>query len=187
MAHNLSFKSIDKARIYFKEKALPLFIDEVDHSPTGFSWGYGGSGPSQSAYAILRTALAEYFDGNETKAVFYAKRLYQRFKWDFIAKIDMNKDFILEYTKVEYWFKNVDKDDIDKDWELEEKCEDDFYALQCDEILMKIKEVCPETKKWRVERDRIFYEEFGKKHVILCNGNSVKDTLINFFKRISNG
>lgn len=28
----------------------------VNHSPTGFAWGYGGSGPSQLAFAILLEA-----------------------------------------------------------------------------------------------------------------------------------
>ena len=32
---------------------LPLRLDLRDHSPTGFEWGYGGSGPSQLALAVL--------------------------------------------------------------------------------------------------------------------------------------
>lgn len=34
---------------------LPLYLEEVNHSPTGFEWGYRGSGPAQLAYAILRS------------------------------------------------------------------------------------------------------------------------------------
>jgi hypothetical protein len=37
---------------------LPLRCDLVNHSPTGFSWGYAGSGPAQLALAIL----ADYFE-----------------------------------------------------------------------------------------------------------------------------
>jgi len=32
---------------------LPLRLDIVNHSPTGFAWGYSGSGAAQLAVAIL--------------------------------------------------------------------------------------------------------------------------------------
>lgn len=47
----------------------------VYHSPTGFEWGYGGSGPADLA---LNTLLV--FTDRET-----ALRLYQRFKEQFVA------------------------------------------------------------------------------------------------------
>ena len=41
----------------------PLDIDRIfdvrDHSPTGFEWGYGGSGPAQLALSILQEATDE--------------------------------------------------------------------------------------------------------------------------------
>jgi hypothetical protein len=36
---------------------LDLRLDLANHSPTGFAWGYGGSGPTQLALAILADAL----------------------------------------------------------------------------------------------------------------------------------
>lgn len=54
---------------------LPLYLDKVNHSPTGFAWGYGGSGPSQLAFAILAFEI-----GPDD-----AKSLYQDFKRDFVA------------------------------------------------------------------------------------------------------
>lgn len=33
-------------------RPLPLHLDKRNHSPTGFEWGYGGSGPAQLALAI---------------------------------------------------------------------------------------------------------------------------------------
>lgn len=48
-----------------------------NHSPDGFAWGYGGSGPAQLALAILLTAL----DKDE------AVRCHQQFKRDFIEKL----------------------------------------------------------------------------------------------------
>ena len=47
-----------------------------NHSPDGFEWGYGGAGPAQLALAILLdfTGSAEI-----------SEKLYQRFKWHFVA------------------------------------------------------------------------------------------------------
>jgi hypothetical protein len=56
--------------------ALPLRLDLDNHSPTGFEWGYGGSGPAQLALAILADALED--DGR-------AQKLHQQFKWTVIA------------------------------------------------------------------------------------------------------
>jgi hypothetical protein len=49
----------------------------VRHSPAGFEWGYGGSGPADFALNILSV-----FIGQEK-----AEGLYQDFKWDFIASM----------------------------------------------------------------------------------------------------
>ena len=52
------------------------------HSPDGFQWGYGGSGPAQLAYAILR----RYFELEQEKEPRrLARELYQDFKRDIIA------------------------------------------------------------------------------------------------------
>ena len=51
-------------------------LDLYNHSPSGFEWGYGGSGPAQLALAILAHHLR---DGRE------ALRLYQRFKFAIVA------------------------------------------------------------------------------------------------------
>jgi hypothetical protein len=52
--------------------------DLWNHSPTGFEWGYGGSGPAQLALAIL----ADHCDGDHR-----AFDLHHRFKWAVIAKL----------------------------------------------------------------------------------------------------
>ena len=51
--------------------------DVYDHSPDGFEWGYGGSGPAQSALAILCDLLG---DPDE------ALKWYQDFKTAFVCK-----------------------------------------------------------------------------------------------------
>ena len=47
-----------------------------NHSPSGFQWGYGGSGPAQLALALLLDAT-----GDPELSV----RLHQAFKWGFVA------------------------------------------------------------------------------------------------------
>lgn len=59
-------------------RALPLRLDLHNHSPTGFEWGYGGSGPAQLALAICAHALD---DGPR------ALRVYQHFKWQHVANL----------------------------------------------------------------------------------------------------
>ena len=54
-------------------------LDLYNHSPSGFAWGYGGSGPAQCALAVL----ADFFKDDEA-----ALRLHQRFKRACIARLD---------------------------------------------------------------------------------------------------
>ena len=53
-------------------------LDLWNHSPTGFEWGYGGSGPAQLALALL----ADHFADKEQ-----ALRLYQSFKFAVVVKL----------------------------------------------------------------------------------------------------
>ncbi|MBN2286928.1 MAG: hypothetical protein JXI43_10805, partial [Tissierellales bacterium] len=65
-----------------------------NHSPDGFCWGYGGSGPAQLALAILLK-----FTDRET-----ACNLYQKFKWEMIATLPQD-DFVLSVEGVIHWIK----------------------------------------------------------------------------------
>lgn len=71
------------------ERSLAL----VNHSPTGFNWGYHGSGPAQTALAIL----LEFTDQDT------ALKLYQDFKRDIIASFKSDQDFRLANRDVNYW------------------------------------------------------------------------------------
>jgi hypothetical protein len=64
-----------------------------NHSPDGFNWGYGGSGPAQLALALLLIAGVP-----EAAAV----RLHQRFKSEVIARLQQG-DFSLDYGQLESW------------------------------------------------------------------------------------
>lgn len=54
-----------------------------NHSPDGFSWGYGGSGPAQLALGLLLAAGVEHE---------VAQRHYQDFKWEYLSGLEMAKD-----------------------------------------------------------------------------------------------
>ena len=56
-----------------------------NHSPDGFAWGYGGSGPAQ-----LALALALHFSNPQT-----ALATYQALKVKFLVPLDQDKDFEL--------------------------------------------------------------------------------------------
>ena len=45
------------------------------HSPDGFNWGYGGSGPADLALSILTDFVG----------ITIAEKFYQKFKFNFIA------------------------------------------------------------------------------------------------------
>ncbi|MEI6195743.1 MAG: DUF6166 domain-containing protein [Verrucomicrobiota bacterium] len=53
-------------------------LDLWNHSPTGFEWGYGGSGPAQLALAILADHL-----GDDEQAF----NFHHRFKWAVTAEL----------------------------------------------------------------------------------------------------
>lgn len=64
-----------------KRRPLNARNDLSNHSPTGFEYGYGGSGPAQLALAILADVL-----GNDALAL----RHHQDFKWAYIADFGRN-------------------------------------------------------------------------------------------------
>jgi hypothetical protein len=53
-------------------------LDLSNHSPTGFEWGYGGSGPAQLALALAADAL-----GDDAAAL----RVYQRLKSRVVGRL----------------------------------------------------------------------------------------------------
>ena len=85
-------------------------LEVYNHSPDGFEWGYGGSGPSQLSLAILLEALSDDFEqgdapGETPDSV--ALHLYQDFKWQVVSGLpesqwtlpmDTIKQWIVENT-----------------------------------------------------------------------------------------
>ena len=82
----------DRASLGSREKREEGRI--INHSPDGFAWGYGGSGPADLALNILAIFIGQ------AEAVKY----YQDFKWDFIATLPyeggvIKREDILQWIK----------------------------------------------------------------------------------------
>jgi len=76
------------------DQPLSLRLDLENHSPTGFEWGYGGSGPAQLALAILADAT-----GNDELAC----QLHQEFKRAKIAGLRRADAWIMTDAEVLAW------------------------------------------------------------------------------------
>lgn len=90
-----AIQDVDRVVVNGKGKTLNLeaSLRVVNHSPTGFCWGYGGSGPAQLALAIL----LDHFNGDKERAL----ALYQDFKFKVIARLPMDEDFVLTDEQIE--------------------------------------------------------------------------------------
>jgi len=70
-----------------KRKLSPVPSQKIhNHSPDGFNWGYGGSGPAQLALGIL----LDYYGKASEKW-----KLYQQFKWRVIATLPQEENWTL--------------------------------------------------------------------------------------------
>jgi hypothetical protein len=88
-------KDVDRIVTNGEGKVLDLeaSLRVVNHSPTGFCWGYNGSGPAQLALAIL----LDHLNGDRA----YALSIYQDFKDKVIARLPIDEDFVLTDQQVE--------------------------------------------------------------------------------------
>jgi len=75
-------RSYGQAFVTVNGRALDPRFDLRFHSPDGFEWGYGGSGPAQLALALLADCL-----GDDEKATAF----YQAFKFAVVATLDRDR------------------------------------------------------------------------------------------------
>lgn len=73
---------------------LPLRLDLGNHSPTGFAWGYMGSGPTQLAKALLAHVGASK---TEIQAFNFA------FKQEVISGLPADDEWVLEKDSIMEW------------------------------------------------------------------------------------
>jgi hypothetical protein len=91
-------KDVRSVVVWHDDQARPLKVI-CRHSPDGFEWGYGGSGPSDLALSIL----TDYFRRrNSRDAIAEAGLAYQDFKWRFLANIKEDA-FKIEEQQITDW------------------------------------------------------------------------------------
>lgn len=79
-------------------KALRPRLGLRNHSPTGFEWGYGGSGPAQLALALLADCL-----GDDDRAL----DLYQAFKFAVVGKLEQEGWTLTEQSIARWVDENI--------------------------------------------------------------------------------
>ncbi len=86
---------------------LPLCLQHVNHSPTGFNWGYYGSGPAQLAFAILfRFFRMEWKLSIETAERFCkVTGLYGQFKSAFIGRF--GDEWEIDGSQIAFWLEDM--------------------------------------------------------------------------------
>lgn len=81
---------------------LPLQLELANHSPTGFEWGYGGSGPAQLSLALLADALDETIALNH----------YQRFKAEVVSNLPHGEWMMTEHDIHAWYWKAAKVDSV---------------------------------------------------------------------------
>lgn len=85
-------------------------VQVIHHSPTGYEWGYGGSGPADLALNIIEAYLKSLgYNGPRIKCwrgdcLHLSWLLHQDFKWEFLAPMDEAGGFISAETIIA-WIK----------------------------------------------------------------------------------
>jgi hypothetical protein len=75
--------------------------DLVNHSPTGLSWGYVGSGPAQTALAIL----ADYLRDDDA-----AQELHSYFSQQFVCRLPKDKPWHLTGREIDMALRKIHAD-----------------------------------------------------------------------------
>jgi hypothetical protein len=79
------------------ERDLPMRLDIRQHSPTGFEWGYGGSGPAQLALALVADACGDHFA---------VPSIYQILKRSVVAQL-ASDGWSLTAIEVQSWVQDI--------------------------------------------------------------------------------
>ena len=86
MTNHVLRGNADTREVWLDDEWLDPAPSQVirNHSPDGFNWGYGGSGPAQLALAVTLEVTGKV-EG------------YQQFKWDLIAGLPQDEDFEVSF------------------------------------------------------------------------------------------
>lgn len=94
----------------------------VEHSPSGFEWGYGGSGPADLALNVCQVYLNSIgYQGEKTQcydgyAWSLASVLHQDFKWRFIASAP-REGITIPFAEIKAWFDEHITDEMKRMYE----------------------------------------------------------------------
>ena len=75
------------------EQGMQELTHQIRHSPTGFEWGYGGSGPADLALSVLADVLDDVSE---------VERLYQDFKRDVVVSLPDDRWVLTEKEVVDW-------------------------------------------------------------------------------------
>ncbi len=78
-----------------------------NHSPDGFAWGYGGSGPAQLALALA----ADVLDDDER-----ALKVYQDLKFAYVAGWAQDQPWQVEATELLGWIRGLEAKRAPASW-----------------------------------------------------------------------
>ncbi|MFW6015270.1 MAG: DUF6166 domain-containing protein [bacterium] len=99
-------KRIGGVNVYIKtHNSIEPLEHRERHSPTGFQFGYNGSGPSDLARSILIDFFIRKDDVTIGEASLKAEDLYQKFKFDIISK--QNKTLKVTNEEIEEWLESI--------------------------------------------------------------------------------
>ena len=82
-----------ESAIYNDNKIIDKRLDLRNHSPMGLSWGYNGSGSSQTALAIL----CDFTKDDE-----FSLSYYMEFKNELINQLPL-ENYILKFSVIQHW------------------------------------------------------------------------------------
>lgn len=88
-------------RVFIGQEDLNPRLDVLHASPTGFEWGYKGSGPAQLAFAICSEAC----DGDTQRAL----AVYQVFKETFVACLSRDESWHMAESRVQAAIKYIEQ------------------------------------------------------------------------------
>lgn len=80
-------KENERYLVFCNGEKLNYHTEIVSHSPTGFSWGYPGSGPSQLALALMVNEFGKDIEQHPVS--------YQDLKNELIVCLDSEQDFTI--------------------------------------------------------------------------------------------
>jgi hypothetical protein len=132
---------------------FPLFrARHKGNSPSGFEWGYLGSGPAQLALAILCDYLGEPQ---------LAVRFYEEFKEDIVARWK-GDEWALTEQEIEEWFNNAARDErlrltreaitLERQLDSMYESESDFDFKRAEELNNRIIELSVQADELRRAR-----------------------------------